>query len=143
MSFAFLANLSLSSLYLAIGWVVIVGIWAQIIMLKKNQGKYLMHPTFAFLSLLDSIWVIVSILAFFWGNLTGMTRVVPIFYIIYTILAFFYAAHTMNDGKEIPQRPEDFVFSASYLNFAQSFCLVFLVFTSYLLAKDFNWLTFF
>lgn len=141
--FAFLDNFSLSLIYLAISLVVIVGIWAQIFMLKRNQGKYLMHPTFALLSLLDSAWVFVSLLAFFWGNFTGITRVVPLFYVLYTILAFFYAAHTMNGGKEIPHRPEDFVFSTSYLNFAQSFCLVFFAFTSYVLAKQANWLPFF
>lgn len=123
--------------------LVIVGIWIQIALLKKNQGKYCVHPAFALLSLLDSVWVFVSLAMFFWGNLIGIARVVPFFYVLYTILAFFYAAHTMNGGQEIPQRPEDFEFSASYLSFAQSFCLVFFVFTSYVCAKHLGWFTIF
>lgn len=123
--------------YLVISLVVAVGIWVQIQLLRKNQGKYPDSLLFSLLSTLDTLWVLVSLGVFFWLDFIGLNKIIPAFYLIYAFLGFFYAAHTMNDGRDIPTRPEDLVFAPKYLNFAQSFSIIFFLACGLLLASSF------
>lgn len=134
---AFLNSAYPSALYFVISMAVALGLWVQIVLLRKNNGKYPNSSLFSVLSTFDSIWFIVSVVAFFGLDFVGFGKVAPVFYVAYTILGFFYASRTMEYEKMPPMRPEDLTFSPKYLDFVQSFALVFFVVCALLLVALF------
>lgn len=121
-----LDGISFEMTYIAASAVVAVGIFIQSIMLRRHQGKMPSSPTFRFLSLMDSVWVLVSAAALYFLDFDHLAISVPVVYGIYTLLGFFYAAKTIKgEHSDIPETPEDIVFDVRYLNFCQSFALVF------------------
>lgn len=115
---------SAQTLYIAISAIIAVGIWVQITLLRRNQGKMPQSSLFHLLSLADTIWVLVSAAALYFLDFNKLAIAVPAVYGIYTFLGFFYAARTITNDN-IPDNPEDIVFDNRYLNFCQSFALVF------------------
>lgn len=113
------------SFYLIASACVAVGIWLQIVMLRKNLGKMPQSPLFHILSLFDSLWVLVSGVALYFLDFESFTISVPVVYTVYTILGFFYAGYTMGEQETLPSSPDEIVFDGRYLNFCQSFALVF------------------
>lgn len=112
-------------LYLIASALVAVGIWVQIVILRKNAGKMPESSIFYILSLIDSAWVLVSGLALYFLDFDKFAISVPVVYGIYTVLGFFYAAHTMGEQETLPSSPDEIEFDGRYLNFCQSFALVF------------------
>lgn len=127
--------LTQTTLYLIVSIGVAIAIFTQMTILRNNKGQYPNTVLFSLLSAFDSLWVLISIVAFFWLDFLGLAIVVPAFYVLYTCLSFLYAAHTMNDGKGIPTRPEELIFSSKYLDFAQSFSIIFFLICTILLVS--------
>lgn len=118
---------SFELLYLALSAVVAVGIIIQIVLLRRHQGKLPKSPTFHLLSFLDTVWVILSSLALYFLEFDSLAISVPVVYMIYSFIGFFYAARTITGTHgDMPTSPDDIVFDVRYLNFCQSFGLAFL-----------------
>lgn len=120
-------------IYVAASMMVAVAIWLQNIMLKRCAGKLPDSPFFYILSMLDSVWVVVSCVAVYFLEFNSIVMSIPVAYMLYTFSSWVYAARTMNDG-EIPTSPDDIVFADSYLSFCQSFAIVFFLLCGALVA---------
>lgn len=118
-------NLSLEMVYVALSAVIAFGIWIQIALLRRNQGRMPKTTVFHILSLSDSLWVPISVATWFFLDFDQFAITIPVAYIVYTVLGWIYAAKTIWVSDVPPKSPEDIVFNDKYLNFCQSFALVF------------------
>lgn len=113
------------SLYIALSAIIAFVIWIQISLLRRNGGRMPRATIFHILSLSDSLWVPISVAAWFFLDFDELAITVPVSYMVYTVLGWVYAAKTIKAGDTLPERPEDIVFDKGYLSFCQSFALVF------------------
>ncbi len=126
-----MTDINLEMIYIVVSMLVALGIGIQSYALYKNQGRIPESSFVALLSFLDMIWFVVTVVALWWLEFDGLFISVPVVYIIYTILSFFYAARNIDVDKV--ERPKDVVFSTKYLNFNASFAVVFLSWCGYVL----------
>lgn len=119
------SNFSFEMAYVALSAVIAVGIWIQIALLRRNQGKMPKTTAFHMLSLSDSLWVPISVAAWFFLDFDQFAITISAAYIVYTVLGWVYAAKTIWASDVPPKSPEDIVFNDRYLTFCQSFALVF------------------
>lgn len=135
-------NISFEMTYIAASAVVAVGIFVQIVMLRYNKGKMPSSGVFHLLSLLDSLWVLVSAGALYFLDFDRLAISVPVVYGIYTLLGFWFAARTITGTRgDIPSSPDDIVFDVRYLNFCQSFALAFFGLCLWLLLSAYQMIT--
>lgn len=116
----------LSMLYVALSAMIAMGIFVQIVLLRQNNGRLPPSPLFHVLSFFDTVWVLTSAAALYFLDFDKLAIAVPVVYGLYTFVGFFYAARTITGTKsDMPANPDDIVFDVRYLNFCQSFAMVF------------------
>lgn len=113
-------------LYVIASMIVAIGILIQGWFLYKNQGKLPNLPLFHLLSLLESCWVLVSGLALYFLDFDNLAICVPVVYLAYTLLGFFYASKTMSSKEAPPTTLDEIVIDTRYISFCQSFAVVYL-----------------
>lgn len=125
-------NFSLETAYIATSMLVALSIGVQTWVLYRNQGRVQLSSPLSLLSFLDVVWFVLTLAALWWLDFDAIAMSVPVLYVIYTVLSFFYAANSI-EGDEPPANPEDVVFGKKYLNFNASFVVVFLGWCGYVL----------
>lgn len=120
-------GVSFETTYVAASAAVAVGIFAQMVWIRLCEGELPSSPVFSLLSWIDALWFLVSLWAFFFLDFDRVAICVPVVYGIYIVLAFVYGLKTMKSkkGDFFPEDGDDMVFDSRYLNFCQSFALVF------------------
>lgn len=113
-------------IYIAGSILVALAIWLQNMILKKHNGKLPDNSAFYVLSLLDSLWVIISCVAVYFLSFNNIIVSIPVVYMLYTLSSWVYAMRTTNDG-DLPTNPDELIFAHNYLSFCQSFALAFFV----------------
>lgn len=119
-------NLELPVLFLILSLLVGIGITIQMLALFRHNGKVANLGFIQLLSAIDMLWFVVCGIALYFLDLTALQKSVPLAFIVYGILSFFYAGASI---EGMPTRPEDVVFGKSYLNFGLSFAFVFVAWT--------------
>lgn len=119
-------NLELAHIFLGGSVIVGLGIATQMIALYKNDGKILEVGAVHLLSALDVIWLIACGAVLYFMDLTVLQKSVPLAFIVYMVLSFFYAGASI---EGMPTRPEDIQFGKPYLQFGLSFSFVFMAWT--------------
>lgn len=107
-----------------------LGIATQMTVLHKNDGKIPEIGAIHLLSVLDTVWFLACGMVLYFMDLTVLQKSVPLAFIVYIILSFFYAGASI---QGMPTRPEDIQFGKSYLNFGLSFAFVFIAWTAIVL----------
>lgn len=126
-------------IYVALSAVVAMGIFVQGVVLRRNEGRMPNAPFVHMLSFVDMIWVPVSGLALYFLDFDAIAMSVPVVFMIYMLIGFFYAANTITGTNgEMPTGVEDIVFDVRYMNFCQSFGLVFFVFCVGVLCRHYG-----
>ena len=133
----FLRSLTeLPVLYVACSLVIAVLIWIESAMLEGNGGKFPEHSTFGVISLLTSVWLVISGLALYFLELGRFAVSVPIVYAIYSVAGWVYGARLMKDVA-IPDDPRDMVVPLSYLSYSRGFAVAFAVLCVFVLMSPY------
>lgn len=119
-------NLSMEFFYVIASMVVAVGVFLQGWFLSKNDGKMPDNSLFYIFSLLEMLWILVSALSLYFLEFDNLALCVPVSYLIYSLLSFFYGATDSINTETLPTNIEDIAVGQKYISFCQSFALVFL-----------------
>lgn len=120
------AHINAQTIYVLCSTVVAVLIWIEGQMLIKNQGKLPETTFFHVCSVVDTLWLVVSVAAIYWLDLQSIQMAVPAAYIIYAIAGWIYGTVLLRRSGGMPETPEDLVIPRVYVSFSQSFALIFL-----------------
>lgn len=117
-------SFSFEEIYIVLSAVVALGIWVEMVLIRRNDGKMPNSSVFHMLSLLDSLWVTVSVGVLYFLEFDALAITVPVGYIVNAVLSWIYAARIMGSKETLPSSPDEIVFDGRYLSFCQSFALV-------------------
>lgn len=115
---------TLQTWFIIASLLVAVLVVVESMMLMKNEGKMPKHSGFAIISLITTSWTVVSCLALYFLDFARIGIAVPVMYPLYSLLGFLYSAKLMRKD-DLPDDPMDLVVPAKYLQFCQSFGLVY------------------
>lgn len=135
-------TLDYSLIFLAVSLFVGVGLAIQMSVLYRTNGKMPEMTAFYWFSTLDAIWFFACLFALYFLELDSLQKSIPLAFITYSILSFFYASANI---EGMPTRPEDIVFAKPYMSFGLSFALVFITWTTIVLLHSIHplaWLNF-
>lgn len=120
-----LQNLPYELIYVGLSAVVAIIILVEGNILRKTQGKMPTSTLFHFGSLIDTLWLPISMACWYYLELQSIAIVVPIAYTIYKIFGLFYGTSLMS-AQGIPDSAEDLVVPMKLVDYTQSFALIFL-----------------
>lgn len=130
-------NLPVEFFYVIASMVVAVGIILQGWFLNKTNGKMPENNLFYVCSLLEMVWILISGLSLYFLEFDNLAICVPVGYLVYGFLSFFYGAKTIN-SETLPSSLDDIAISQQYISFCQSFAVVFLGLCAGVLYFSFN-----
>lgn len=110
--------------YIALSAIVAVLIWIEGSMLKSNGGKLPKSTLFKISSTIDTAWFFVSVAMLYLVELTPLAIAVPTAYGIYTVFGWIYGSKLLR-RKGIPDSPADLVVPPKYIDYSQSFSIIF------------------
>ena len=131
-----LTNLNPPSIYIALSALVALLIWTEGEMLKQTAGKLPKSKFFHLSSIIDTLWLFVSIGVVYWLDFKSIEMAVPVAYWIYTLAGWVYGSRLMK-RRGMPKTPEDLVIPKPYIAFSQSFATTF--FTLCIFVLVFRW----
>lgn len=99
-------------------------VYVEAALLLKNQGKMPQSNFFAVISLMTSVWVLVSAVAWYFLDFAQFGSAVAVAYPLYALIGFFYSGSLIK-SEDLPDDPMDMVVPAKYLSFCQSFAQVY------------------
>lgn len=133
----FLSSLTeLPVLYVVCSLVIAVLIWVESAMLAHNGGKFPEHGAFGVVSLLTSVWLVISGLALYFLELGRFAISVPIVYAIYSVAGWIYGARLMRDVT-IPDDPREIIVPMPYLSYSRGFAVAFAALCIFVLASPY------
>lgn len=97
-------------------------------LLNKNQGKPPKNVLFSVCAVADFAWFIVSIASFYVIALTGLLKILPWLYIIFTVFGWGYGIFLLKDQADTTA-VKDIRIPRQYISYSQSFALVFFCLT--------------
>ena len=112
-----------------LGGTLIVGalIAYESIVLKKNAGKLPESTLFSISSILETAWLLVSTAAIYYGHFIGLSKVVPMAYIIYSIFGWLYGFYLLRGQAQTIEEVEDKTMPTKYMDYSLSFSLVIMI----------------
>lgn len=128
------ANLNPPSIYIALSALVALLIWNEGQMLKHTAGKLPKSKFFHLSSIIDTLWLFVSIGVVYWLDFQSIEMAVPVAYWIYTLAGWIYGSRLMK-RRGMPKTPEDLVIPKPYIAFSQSFAAAFFALCVFVLLK--------
>ncbi|SUD91399.1 hypothetical protein [Psychrobacter phenylpyruvicus] len=120
-----LANINPPSIYIALSAGVAALIWIEGQMLKKTEGKLPKSKFFKASSLIDTLWLFVSIAVVYLLDFKSIEMAVPVAYWIYALSGWVYGSRLLKRSG-LPASPEELVIPKPYIAFSQSFATTFL-----------------
>lgn len=132
--------ISLQNAFLVASFIVAVLVFIEAAMIRANAGKLPQHTPFMLVSLVTSVWSLVSLAAIFFITLEPLPQAVAAIYPLYALLSLVYSARLMKD-EDVPDDPFDIVIPAKHLSFNQSFALVFAPLCALALAQALGWVS--
>lgn len=124
MSYSYPNWLTPQMVYVIGSAVVAVLIWIEAAMLKKNAGKLPKSALFQLSSVLDTAWFFVSIAALYLIDFMPIALSIPAAYGVYTMFGWIYGSRLLRK-KGIPDSPKDLIVPSKYIDYSQSFAVVF------------------
>lgn len=118
------ANINPPSIYIALSAGVAMLIWMEGQILKKTEGKLPKSKFFQMSSLIDTLWLFVSIAVAYGLDFKSIEMAVPIAYCIYAISGWVYGSRLLKRSG-LPASPEELVIPKPYIAFSQSFATTF------------------
>lgn len=118
-----LANINLPSIYIALsagGGTVNLDRGA----LKKTEGKLPKSKFFQVSSVVDTLWLFVSIAVVYLLDFKSIEMTVPVAYWIYALSGWVYGSRLLKRSG-LPASPEELIIPKPYIAFSQSFSTTF------------------
>lgn len=94
------------------------------IVLKKNLGRLPQSTLFSISSILETVWLLVSVAAVYYGHFSPIVKVVPIAYIIYSIFGWIYGFYLLKDQATEIKDVDNMSMPIKYMDYSLSFSLV-------------------
>jgi len=113
-------TLNWQAIYLVGTLIVALLIAYESIVLKKNLGKLPQSTLFSVSSILETVWLMVSVVAVYYGAFSSIAKVVPFAYILYRIYGFYLLKDQAGDIKDV----NDMSMPIKYMDYSLSFSLV-------------------
>lgn len=102
-------------------------------LLRRHGGRLPNTPVLMVISMVTSIWGFVVPAAMYFLPIDGLMRAVPVAYIVYVFATLVYSFRLVR-GKDLPDNPNDIIMPSAYMNFCQSFGIVYLLLCAVVLA---------
>ncbi len=102
-------------------------------LLRRHGGRLPNTPVLMVISMVTSIWGFVVPAAMYFLPIDGLMRAVPVTYIVYVFATLVYSFRLVR-GKDLPDNPNDIIMPSAYMNFCQSFGIVYLLLCAVVLA---------
>lgn len=102
-------------------------------LLRRYGGRLPNTPLLMVISITTSIWGFVVPAALYFLPIEGVMRAVPVAYIVYVFATLVYSFRLVR-GKDLPDDPNDIIMPSAYMNFCQSFGIVYLLLCMVVLA---------
>lgn len=102
-------------------------------LLRRHGGRLPNTPVLMVISMVTSIWGFVVPAAMYFLPIDGLMRAVPVAYIVYVFATLVYSFRLVR-GKDLPDDPNDIIMPSAYMNFCQSFGIVYLLLCAVVLA---------
>ena len=102
-------------------------------LLRRHGGRLPNTPVLMVISMVTSIWGVVVPAAMYFLPIDGLMRAVPVAYIVYVFATLVYSFRLVR-GKDLPDDPNDIIMPSAYMNFCQSFGIVYLLLCAVVLA---------
>ena len=130
-------SISWPALYMTMTLIIGALICYEALTLRKNAGILPNTYLFKFSSILESVWVAISIAAIYFGHFNGLMKVIPVFYILYSIFGWFYGIYILKKEASSIKNVEELAIPVKYLNYSLSFSWVLMLTCIALLIQQF------
>ena len=117
-------TLNWQAIYLVGTLIVALLIAYESIVLKKNLGKLPQSTLFSVSSILETVWLMVSVVAVYYGGFSSIAKVVPFAYILYSIFGWIYGFYLLKDQAGDIKDVDDMSMPIKYMDYSLSFSLV-------------------
>ena len=117
-------TLNWQAIYLVGTLIVALLIAYESIVLKKNLGKLPQSTLFSVSSILETVWLMVSVVAIYYGGFSSIAKVVPFAYILYSIFGWIYGFYLLKDQADNIKDVDDMSMPIKYMDYSLSFSLV-------------------
>ncbi len=112
------------TIYIALSAIIAVIIFFEGQTLKATEGKVPSSTLFHIGSLIDTLWLLVSVVCFSYLTFQSVQVCVPVAYGIYKLFGIFHGVKLIKaDG--IPDDPDDLVIPPRMIAYDQSFAIIF------------------
>lgn len=112
------------AVYLLGTLIVAMLIAYESIVLKKNFGKLPQSTLFSISSILETVWLLVSVAAVYYGHFSPIAKVVPIAYLIYSVFGWIYGFYLLKDQATDIKDVDEMSMPVKYMDYSLSFSLV-------------------
>lgn len=124
MDIQWFAHITPQMIYVLCSALVAILIFTEGQYLKKTEGRLPESKFFHISSVIDTLWVFVSIAAMYWMGLESIQMAVPVAYCVYTLSGWVYGSRLLR-REGMPKSPDKLVIPKSYISFSQSFAIIF------------------
>lgn len=116
--------LNWQAVYLVGTLIIALLIAYESIVLKRNFGKLPQSTLFSISSILETVWLLVSVAAVYYGKFSPIAKVVPIAYILYSIFGWLYGFYLLKDQAADIKDVDEMSMPIKYMDYSLSFSLV-------------------
>lgn len=120
-------SVSGEALYLVGTAVVGIMIFYAAKQLKANQGKIPKNTAFNVSSIMETVWLVVSSVAWYFGEFNSLAKVVAFAYVLYSVFGWLYGFYLLKDQDIKPSDVDDIdnvAMPTKYMDYSQAFAMV-------------------